>query len=32
MMDSVPSLMNVFLLGVCMFFVFAVMGLQVLVC
>ena len=29
MMDSVPSLANVVLLGSCIFFVFAVMGLQV---
>ena len=29
MMDSVPSLLNVMLLGICIFFVFAVMGLQV---
>ena len=29
MMDSIPSLFNVSMLGLCMFFVFSVMGLQV---
>ena len=28
MLDSVPALLNVVLLGCCIFFVFAVMGLQ----
>ena len=28
MLDSIPALLNVLLLGCCVFFVFAVMGLQ----